>query len=398
MLQDEPVSSGPPHPVARKRITVAALVVAILLIVGGSVEAVRGAHGYYVLSPGTAPSITASSSCKPSSGGNLSLPHGKPCVRLVVPAERAHDVEGSLFMVDVLEGPATPSQYVLHKLGLLNFFDEGAVLIPASEILGTTPSSQLNCQSDQAMQGATSSAAVVALQRLGYSVRENYLGAQIDQVEPGSAASRAGLRCNDLVTAVNGAPIHTDTDFVNQIHGLRPGDVMHLTVSRVGAGGTSTSVDLTAHLEGTPAEDGQAAQPSRPFLGVAVESHITFTLPFDVTIDVGEIGGPSAGLALTLGLLDVLSNGQLTGGHRVAATGTINLDGSVGDVGGVAQKAVAVRKAGAQVFLVPPQELGAAKSKAGSMKVYAVSTLQQALDDLQSLGGKVPSPTTGQNG
>lgn len=384
--------------ISRKRVTVSALVVAIVLIFGGLIAAVRGARGYYELSPGTAPLITASSSCQPSSGGNLSLPHGQPCVRLMVPAERVHDVQGSLFMVDVLEGQATPSEYVLSKLGLLNFFDEGATLIPADEILGTTPSSQLNCQSDQAMQSATSSAAVVALQRLGYSVHEDDLGAQIDQVEPGTAASAAGLRCNDVVTAINGQAVHTDIDFVNKIHALKPGDLAHITVSRLGADGKTTSVDLSARLEGTPAEPGQAAQPGRAFLGVAFETRSTYTLPFDVTINVGQIGGPSAGLALTLGLLDVLSNGQLTGGHRVAATGTINLDGSVGDVGGVAQKAVAVRKAGAQVFLVPPQELGAAMSQAGSMKVYAVSTLQQALDDLQALGGKIPVPTAGQTG
>ncbi len=390
--------SSRPRAITRKRVTVAALVTVIVLIFGGLIVAVRGARGYYVLSPGSAPMITASSSCQPSSGGNLSLPHGKPCVRLMVPAERAHDLQGSLFMVDVLEGQATPSQYVLAKLHLLNFFDQGAVMIPADEILGTTPSSQLNCQSDQAMQSATSSAAVVALQRLGYSVRENDLGAQIDQVEPGTPASEAGIRCNDLVTAINGQAVHTDTDFVNKIHALKPGDLVHVTVSRVGSGGKSTSVDLSAHLAGTPAEAGQAAQPDRAFLGVAVETRSTYTFPFDVTIDVGQIGGPSAGLALTLGLLDVLSNGQLTGGHRVAATGTINLDGTVGDVGGVAQKAVAVHRAGAQVFLVPPQELHAALSQAGSMKVMAVSTLQQALNDLQALGGKVPAPTAGQTG
>ena len=70
----------------------------------------------------------------------------------------------------------------------------------------------------------------------------------------------------------------------------------------------------------------------------------------------------------------MLSAGNLTGGHRVAATGTINLDGTVGDVGGVAQKAVAVRQAGAQVFFVPTDELKAAQSQAGSMKVLPVAT------------------------
>jgi Lon-like protease len=121
------------------------------------------------------------------------------------------------------------------------------------------------------------------------------------------------------------------------------------------------------------------------------QTQMTFTLPFNVNIDVGDIGGPSAGLALTLGLLGILSGADLTGGHRVAATGTINLDGTVGDVGGVAQKTVAVRKAGAQVFFVPPQELKTAQSEAGSMKVDAVSTLQQALSDLQALGGHLPA-------
>ena len=82
----------------------------------------------------------------------------------------------------------------------------------------------------------------------------------------------------------------------------------------------------------------------------------------------------------------------------MAATGTIGVDGTVGDVGGVAQKAVAVRKAGAQVFFVPKDELTAARSHAGAMKVFAVSTLQQALNELESLGGHVPALPSGQNG
>jgi Lon-like protease len=107
---------------------------------------------------------------------------------------------------------------------------------------------------------------------------------------------------------------------------------------------------------------------------------------------VGNIGGPSAGLALTLGLLDALSSGQLTGGLKVAATGTIDPLGHVGPIGDAAQKAVAVRRAGATVFFVPPANYKDAKSEAGSMKVYQVTTLEQALQDLKSLGGEVPNP------
>ncbi len=246
------------------------------------------------------------------------------------------------------------------------------------------------------MQDSTSSAAVVALRRLGYTVVENDLGAQLIQVQPGSPAARGGLECGDVVIAVNDTPVHTSTELVTAVQKYKPGDVVKVTVNRPSATSATSvrKVTLDVHLTGTPGILGLTPDSSKPFLGVISQTDTTFTFPFRVTINVGNIGGPSAGLALTLGLLDVLSNGQLTGGHHVAATGTINLDDTVGDVGGVAQKTVAVRRAGAQVFFVPPQELQAAKSEAGSMKIYAVSTLDEALSDLKSLGGEVPPPTT----
>src|SRR5690606_3334077 len=103
-------------------------------------------------------------------------------------------------------------------------------------------------------------------------------------------------------------------------------------------------------------------------------------------------GGPSAGLAFTLALIDLLTPGELTGGHKVAVTGTIRLDGSVGPVGGGAQKAIAARNAGYEVFLVPPDELEEVKTTlGGDFAVIAVSTLDEALEALVSLGGEVGS-------
>jgi PDZ domain-containing protein len=193
-----------------------------------------------------------------------------------------------------------------------------------------------------------------------------------------------------VVTAVTGAALHTASEFVAAIHAAKPGQAVHVTVRRPGTNAKPHTLTLTATLTGTPALAGQPPAPDQPFLGVASTTQTVFVYPFDVNIEVGAIGGPSAGLALTLGLLDVLSAGNLTGGHRVAATGTINLDGTVGDVGGVAQKAVAVRQAGAQVFFVPTDERKDAESQAGSMKVLPVSTLDQALKDLQAMGGHIP--------
>ncbi len=116
--------------------------------------------------------------------------------------------------------------------------------------------------------------------------------------------------------------------------------------------------------------------PRPGYLGVVVETQQDFDYPFPVAVDTSEIGGPSAGLAMTLGIIDTLSSGHLTGGRTVAATGTITPTGAVGDVGGVAQKTVAVERAGATVFFVPPDELAAAKSKdVPSLHIYAVSSL-----------------------
>jgi PDZ domain-containing protein len=378
----EPVRYRHPTPV-----WVLSVIIVVTLLVAGWKVIDHGAQGYYAFAPGTAPRLTSSSQCRANDGGELVLPGGTPCARLSVPAGRSHTLTGSLYMVDVLVGPATPGQYILSKLGLLHTFDDGVQLVPAGEVLGSTPPSQLTCQDTQQMEGSTSAAAVVALRQLGYQVKENDLGAQLYEVAPGTPAASSGLQCNDVVTAVNSVTIHTADQLVSAVHAAKPGQTVRITVRRTGQGGKPVTKTFSVRLGVTPSQPGQPAPAAQAFLGVVSMTQATYAFPFDVTIDVGGIGGPSAGLALTLGLLDLLSDGNLTGGHRIAATGTINLDGTVGDVGGVAQKTVAVRKAGAQVFFVPPQELKTAQSEAGSMKVYAVSTLQQALTDLQGLGG-----------
>lgn len=395
MLQDDapPPGRGLRRRLRRRPVTVI-LIVVLAVLAGAAIYVVHGAGAYYAISPGTAPVVSDSSACRSASGGSFSLPGGRACVRLVLPAGRTSAVSGSIMMVDVLVGPASPGQFLLSKLGLLHQFEDGTVLVPNGEILGTTPPSQLGCQETQQMTGATSSAAVVALRRMGYKVGENDQGAQVDEVAPGTPAAAAGVHCNDLITAVDGQPIRTANDLVKAIHAATPGQTVSITAARAGSGGKTTTVQLRARLAGTPAEGGQPALPHQAFLGVVTETRASFTYPFPVDINVGQIGGPSAGLALTLGLLDALSNGQLTGGHKVAATGTIDLQGNVGDVGGVAQKTVAVRHAGAQLFLVPPQELAAARSEARSMKVLPVSTLSQALADLRAIGGHIPAPSS----
>jgi PDZ domain-containing protein len=127
-------------------------------------------------------------------------------------------------------------------------------------------------------------------------------------------------------------------------------------------------------------DDGKA------LLGVRLSTKIK--LPFDVNIDSGRVVGPSAGLAYALELLDLLTPGELTGGSSVAATGELLSDGTVGPIGGIAQKTVTVRRAGAKVFLVPKENEAEARAHAGSkLQIRAVGSFQEALQALGSLAG-----------
>jgi PDZ domain-containing protein len=137
-------------------------------------------------------------------------------------------------------------------------------------------------------------------------------------------------------------------------------------------------------------ETGCTAKPTVPtaYLGISLETQVAWTFPIKVEVHTADIGGPSAGLSMTLGIIDKLSGGNLTGKRIVAATGTIDPNGDVGDVGGVAEKTVTVERAGATVFFVPPQELAAARSKdTPQLHIYAVSSLDRALRILKRLGG-----------
>jgi PDZ domain-containing protein len=128
------------------------------------------------------------------------------------------------------------------------------------------------------------------------------------------------------------------------------------------------------------------------YVGIATQSFTDSSFPVDIEIDTARVSGPSAGLAFTLAIIDDMTPGELTGGARVAITGSIQPDGSVGVVGGVEQKAVTAREDGARLMLVPVGEARAARAHAGSMKVVAVRTVDDALAALEANGGDPVPP------
>lgn len=164
--------------------------------------------------------------------------------------------------------------------------------------------------------------------------------------------------------------------------------------------GDSVTVEATRMVDGNETlVSGEVLLGSRGFERIGLENAQTQLrdreLPFDVSITTEEIGGPSAGLAFTLTIIDVLTDGDLTGGAEIVVTGTIGIDGSVGAIGGAHQKAFAARDAGADVFIVPAGNLEEAQSAVPELRVEAVETLDEALDIISEFGGNAGEITDG---
>ena len=196
-----------------------------------------------------------------------------------------------------------------------------------------------------------------------------------------SACKQLGV--GDTITALNGELTETLAELAPLMAGKKEGEVVTLTVT---PHKTSTSVERRVQLIVSPDE------PNRVIIGFVPADTRTVDLPFEVGIDTDQIGGPSAGLAFTLALLDELTPGDLMGGKKVVATGTISEEEVVGSIGALQQKAVAVKAIGADVFIIPAsqsdEEIAAARRAVGpKVTVIPVNDLAEALAALEALGG-----------
>jgi len=267
---------------------------------------------------------------------------------------------------------------------LVGWFDDDVDVLPEERVRGDRSAAENRRYNAELMNGSKLTAITVALEQLGYDVPVRTTGTIVRRIVADSPAE-GRLQLDDVIVAVDGEPVDEPEEVGALLQGGGPGGEHTLTVER--PAGSATTIEVTLVTVASPDEPGRAV------IGIAPEDRVSgFDFPIDVTIDSGNVGGPSAGLAFTLAVIDVLTPGELTGGHRVAVTGTMALDGRVGPVGGAAQKAVTVRDAGYEVFLVPSAELAEVQAAVGDdLQVLAVDTLAEALDALDSLGGNAGS-------
>jgi PDZ domain-containing protein len=273
---------------------------------------------------------------------------------------------------------------------LAAWLDDQVDLSPRETIrpVGISPE-ELRAQNLSLMDQSKQNAVFVALSELGYEVTFEGTGALISSVIADTAAEGL-LEANDIIVGVNGSPIEFSTDAVDLISGFGPGDTIDLTIERTTASGEPERLDVSITLGVFRAEDEDGnlvLEEDRGMVGVLLTNAPTnIVFPVEVTIDSQNIGGPSAGLMFTLEIMNQLTDVDLTGGRRIAGTGTIDQEGTVGPIGGVRQKIFAAINAGAELVFVPAgnyeQALDAA---ADDIQVVRVETVHDALGFLEPL-------------
>jgi PDZ domain-containing protein len=259
---------------------------------------------------------------------------------------------------------------------LVAFADPDVDLIPVEAVRPPDISDEeFTLRNRAAMDTSAETAITVALERLGFEVTPGSDGVQVVEVLPDVPAA-AALEAGDVITGLEGREVVVVEDLAPIVTSHAIGDQVDLTLLR-------DQSELTVTVELVPRQD----DPTLPMIGITAETlNLRFVFPFPIGIHAGQIGGPSAGMMYTLAVIDVLDPEDLTRGRVVAGTGTIDLSGNVGGIGGIRQKVVAAEAAGAEVMLIPAVNYEEAQTARRShLELIPVNNLDEALAALERL-------------
>jgi PDZ domain-containing protein len=282
---------------------------------------------------------------------------------ITVQGHPTYTSSGKLIMTTVSYYQVTPIQAVAA------WIDPNFALVKRDVLFqqGTTQEQEHQRSLSEMDQSKIDAASVVLSQLTPYP-KEHGTGVLIEGIVPNCPAE-GHLFAGDLVTSIDGEPTPTRQAALRVFDSTPVSEPLTFHVS---AGGQQADVTLSRKT--------CVSDDKRPLVGVVMIDQF----PFDVSISSGDIGGPSAGLMWSLGLYDLLTPGDLTGGRTIAGTGTIDQEGNVGPIGGIADKVVAAERVGATIFLAPQDNMAELKGvDTGDMKIVSVSSFKDALQYLQ---------------
>ncbi|SBT50916.1 YlbL family protein [Micromonospora narathiwatensis] len=251
------------------------------------------------------------------------------------------------------------------RSALAGWFSKDEAVVPRELVYPPGESQQeVEKRNAEDFQNSQTSAETAALRELGYPVQ-----VLVKAVTAGGPSTNA-LKPGDVLTSVDDQQVTSAARLTELIRAKPAGTELRIGYSRDGQPGTATVTSRE--------------QDGRPRIGVEIDQQQPH--PFTLKIDLGDIGGPSAGLMFALGIVDKLEPADLTGGKIIAGTGTIDDEGRVGPIGGIAQKLVGAKHAGAKVFLVPADNCAEAVSNPQpGLPLLKVTSLDDALKALETL-------------
>lgn len=368
-----PPPPPPPEPPAGRRRSHTVLAV-VLSVVGVTLAVVTVAGflihlPYVIISPGSATPLDSSVL---QIEGAQTYPHG-----------------GNVLFLTVQVSTHDPNVWRI----VTSWLDSDRAVEKRSTVQGCLSDAQNQAFNSELMDQSQNDAKYVALTRLGYQVQAD--PAQIRVIEVcRDAPAHEKLEQGDQVLAVDGHEVSDIQEVSPLVRKHHPGDRVSVTYNRNGTTRTATIIAGKASKDRRSCLAARGSTRGTTCLGITSQEFVTYQFPIDVKVNT-QVVGPSAGLAFTLAIIDDLTPGALTGGKRVAVTGTISSDGSVGEVGGVEQKAITARTNGVQLMIVPKSEVADARRGAGDVRVVGVDNINQALAALQLAGGaEVPPPST----
>lgn len=231
---------------------------------------------------------------------------------------------------------------------------------------------EIDQTSAQQMISSQQNATVAALTELGYDVPAELTVVGTQQGSGADGVAQDGDRIVGIVAGDEEVEVVTFADLADVLAATPPGSTVDLVVDRDGE---------RVALPVVTGDDGRGGS----VLGVFLDGE--FDYPVDVRIQIENVGGPSAGTMFALGIIDMLTPGEMTGGHNVAGTGTVSLGGLVGAIGGIQQKMAGARAADAEYFLAPLANCGEVLGHVpAGLRVVAVSTLAEARAAVEAIG------------